>query len=145
MFVAEDRGELLARLRRLVPDEQARWGRMTAPQMVAHLIDQMGHTLGDKPCRPVGSFLRTPALRYAAIYLIPWPKGRVKGPPDAFVTTPSEWEADIERLVRLVERMGGRDESGKWPDHGLFGRMRGKDWGHFCYKHFDHHLRQFGR
>ena len=30
------------------------------------------------------------------------------------------------------------------PDHALFGRMSGKDWGFFCYKHFDFHLQQFG-
>lgn len=136
---------VIARLRRLAPDTPRRWGRMSAPQMVAHLTDQMSHCLGDRPCAPDRSYLHWPLIRHAAIYWVPWPKGRAKGPPDAFVTQPADWDGDLERLIRLVERFGGCDPAGHWPEHAQMGRMSGSDWGFFCYKHFDHHLRQFGR
>jgi hypothetical protein len=144
-FDPSRRQEILDRIGRLSPDSQHRWGRMTAPQMVAHLRDQMSHCLGDRPCTPVPSVLRWAPLRYASIYWIPWPKGRAKGPPDAFVTQPGSWPADIANLLELVERFGARDPNSKWPNHAIFGPMRGGDWGYFCYKHFDHHLRQFGQ
>ena len=112
--------------------------------MVAHLRDQMSHCLGDRPCTPVPSLLRWAPLRHASIYWIPWPKGRIQGPPDAFVTQPGDWQDDVADLVGLVERFGARDPAAQWPNHALFGSMRGADWGVFCYKHFDHHLRQFG-
>ena len=48
-------------------------------------------------------------------------------------------------LIALVERFAARDPSSAWPEHALFGRMRGSEWSFFCYKHFDHHLRQFGQ
>lgn len=144
LFESRDRVEILTRLRTLAPDAARRWGRMTAPQMIAHLTDQMGHTLGDRPCAPVQSLLRGALVRYLSIYWVPWPKGRIKGPPDAFVTKPTTWEADVGALEVLVERFAARAPSREWPDHALFGKMTGNDWGVFCYKHFNHHLSQFG-
>jgi hypothetical protein len=144
-FSPADRQEIVARLRRLSPDTPRRCGRMTAPQMVAHLRDQMAHCLGDRPCTPVRSLLRWAPLRYASIYWVPWPRGRLKGPPDAFVTRPASWPSDLAHLLELVARFGTRDPGGSWPAHAILGRMRGVDWGCFCYKHFDHHLRQFGQ
>ncbi len=144
MFDPSARREIQDRLRILRPDSPRRWGRMDAPRMVAHLCDQMRHTLGDTACRPQRSWLRLPLLRHAAIYLLPWPRGRIQGPPDAFSTAPAEWESDVEALDALLERFAARDPHGDWPPHALFGAMSGRDWGVFCYRHFDHHLRQFG-
>ncbi len=143
-FDASCRQAILARLRSLKPDAERRWGRMTAAQMVGHLTDQMHHALGDCPVAARPGLLRWPAVRYASIYLVPWPKGRVRGPREAFVTQPTSWEADVGGLEALLERFAARRPEDGWPDHALFGRMTGRDWGVFIYKHFDHHLRQFG-
>lgn len=137
--------EVTARLRGLTPDSARQWGRMSAPQMVAHLTDQMTHCLGDEPCRPERTFLHWAPFRHLAIYWIPWPKGRIKGPADAFVTRPVDWDTDLGRLIGLVERVAASDPDARWPEHSFFGPMTGRDWGFFCYKHLDHHLRQFGR
>jgi hypothetical protein len=112
--------------------------------MVAHLTDQMTHTLGLVSTRPRLNLLRLPLMKYLSIYWVPWPRGRVKGPPEAYVTRPGSWPEDMERLIGFVEAFGARKMVGDWPEHALFGRMSGKDWGVFCHKHFDHHLRQFG-
>ena len=135
---------MLSRLRSLRPDAQRRWGRMSAPQMIAHLTDQMHHALGDSPVAARPGRLRWLPVVYASIYLIPWPKGRIKGPPEAFATQPTSWEADVAELEALLERFGTSDAGADWPDHALFGHMSGRDWGVFVHKHFDHHLRQFG-
>jgi hypothetical protein len=144
LFDAHDRAVILSRIHRLAPETRRRWGRMSAGQMVAHLSDQMRHALGDARCRPVPGLLRNRLARWAAIYWLPWPRGRIKGPPDAFATLPAAWPSDLAALVDLVERFGEREPSGEWPPHGLFGPMTGRDWGHFCHKHLDHHLTQFG-
>jgi hypothetical protein len=144
-FNATDRERIIDRISRLAADTPRHWGRMTAPQMVAHLRDQMAHCLGDRPATPVKSILRWPPIRFASIYLIPWPKGRIKGPIDAFVTQPGDWDDDVNHLIALVRRFAARDPGAAWPPHALLGRMTGRDWGAFCHKHFDHHLRQFGR
>lgn len=145
LFDPDCRREVIERLRRLSAETPRQWGTMSAPRMVAHLTDQMYHCLGDVAPRPVPGPLRWSLVRHAFIYWIPWPKGRAKGPPDAFVTQPKEWEPDLAHLIGLVERLGARGPGGDWPDHALFGRMSGVDWGFFCFKHFDHHLRQFGQ
>lgn len=144
LFDEACRAETLARLRRLTPESERRWGTMTAPRMVAHLIDQMSHTLGDKPVAPMPGLIRNPVMKFLVLYVIPWPKGRIKGPPEAFLTQPSDWAADVAKLEDSVNRLAKRGPGGAWPDHPKFGPMSGKDWGVFCAKHFDHHLRQFG-
>lgn len=144
LFDSAGRREIVSRLGRLHPNSVRRWGRMTAPQMIAHLTDQMTHTLGDVPVAARPGPLRWPVVRFLSIYWVRWPRGRVHGPPEAYVTEPQEWSADLQRVVGLVERFARRDPEADWPDHALFGPMTGEDWGVFCHKHFDHHLRQFG-
>lgn len=143
-FDDADRAAILARLRSLTADAPARWGRMSAPRMVVHLTDQMTHALGDVPSVWRPNPLSWPIVKQLVRDVLPWPKGRAKGPPEAFVTEPAEWEADLARLIGMVERFGKRSPGEDWPDHILFGRMTGAAWGRFCHKHFDHHLRQFG-
>jgi hypothetical protein len=144
MFDARCRRAMLERLRSIRPDSPRRWGRMLAPQMVMHLTDQMRHALGDCPVKARPGPLRWSAVRWASIYLLPWPKGRIKGPSEAFVSVPGAWEADVAGLEALLERFAARGPEGAWPDHALFGPMSGRDWGVFVHKHFDHHFRQFG-
>lgn len=144
LFDDECRRKILDRVRGLGPDTKARWGRMDAPRMVAHLSDQLRHTLKESPVAPRPGPLRWPPLRWASIYLVPWPKGRLQGPPEAFKSRPTTWEADVAELESLIERVGGLGPDADWPEHALLGRMSYRDWGVFCHKHIDHHLRQFG-
>ncbi len=116
---------------------------MTAPQMLAHLRDQMRHTLGDARAAPRRGPLRWPIVKHAVLYWLPWPKGRVQGPPEAFVSRPTTWDADLTAFEALVARFV-QDERTTWPEHALFGPMSRRAWGHFCHRHFDYHLRQFG-
>ena len=81
-----DRERLLARFRGLRADASPRWGRMTAPHMLTHLSDQMRHTLGDARAAPRPGPLRLPIIRQLVMYWIPWPRGRVQGPPEAFLS-----------------------------------------------------------
>ncbi|HEY8223775.1 MAG TPA: hypothetical protein VIG25_00775 [Pyrinomonadaceae bacterium] len=144
MFDKATKAELIERINHLRPNAARRWGRMTAPQMIVHLSDQMRQTLGDAVAAGRPGPLRNPLVRYLAIYWLPWPKGRIKGPPEAFVTKPTTWDADVATLIDLVNRFLERGPSGEWPDQALFGHMTGKSWGVFCHKHFNHHLTQFG-
>ncbi len=143
MFNDIERQALLTRLRRLEVGTRARWGRLSAPGMVVHLIDQMRITLGELPCDPMPGILRYSPIRELILYWAPWPRG-VSGPPEAFTTTSTSWTGDLTRLESLVEQFVRRGPEGTWPDHPRFGRMTGTAWGIFCYRHFDHHIHQFG-
>lgn len=141
---ASHRRGLFDRLARLDPEQPALWGSLTAPRMLAHLCDQMRMPLRDQPCAPIPSPTRYPVLRELFLYVLPWPKGRIQGPPEAFQADPAQWSEDLATLNGLVDRYLSLEPDRTWPDHPHFGRMNRRAWGAFCYKHFDHHLRQFG-
>ena len=144
MFREADRQEMLARLRRLTPDSPGLWGRMSAPRMVTHLVDQMRYTLGDIPATMRPGLWRHQPAKFVALYLLPWPKGRIEGPPEMFVTPPASWEHDVAALETLVRRFADQDRARAWPEHPFLGRLSGWQWGVFVHRHFDHHVRQFG-
>jgi hypothetical protein len=117
---------------------------MTAPQMLAHLSDQMRHTLGDAHAAPRPGPLRWPILKQLVIHWLPWPKGRVQGPPEAFLTQPTTWDVDLVTFEGLVQRFVQAEDRTDWPEHAFFGHMTYRCWGFFCYRHCDYHLQQFG-
>ena len=69
-------GDVLARLDRIQPGARARWGRMSAHQMLCHLSDSYRFALGERSASPAtGPFQRT-VMKWVALYLpIRWPKG----------------------------------------------------------------------
>ena len=51
-------------------------------------------------------------------------------------------QAKATRLLNEFHQLGERGCDGHV--HGFFGKMTGAEWGVTQFKHFDHHLRQFG-
>ena len=141
---SKDRKRILERIGRLDRDHPPLWGRMDAPRMVAHLCDQMRLTLDGVEVAPVQSYARYPVVRELLLYLLPWPKGKVKGPPEAFASEPGGWEQGLKDLAELIERFAREEPRASYPDHPFFGPMNRREWGVLCYRHTDHHLRQFG-
>jgi hypothetical protein len=88
MFDPTNRQAIINRLQTLQPDAQRRWGTMSAPQMICHLSDQMRHALRLSPVESRPGPLRLAVVRWASIYVLRWPKGRIKGPPEAYSTEP---------------------------------------------------------
>ena len=58
-------------------------------------------------------------------------------------TAPGEWREDVVTLHALVDRVGARSPDGSWGTHPVFGQVSGPEWGLLCWRHLDHHLRQF--
>src|SRR5690606_31642201 len=58
----------LRRLRRLQPDQPARWGRFTAPAMVCHLADQLRVALGDLSTRRHDNLASRTILKWIVVY-----------------------------------------------------------------------------
>jgi hypothetical protein len=135
--------EILERIRALPADRVPRWGRLNAPQMLAHVADQIRMALGEIPARNGSGMYSFWPMNYLAIYVVRWPKG-VKGPFEAFTTKPQRWDADREALIALIDTFCEKKQQAKWPEHPLFGKLSGKDWAAVSYKHLSHHLGQFG-
>ena len=135
--------EIEQRLTRLAADATARWGRLSAPQMVCHLADSMKMALGDLPVARKNLPIRYPPLKQFIIYLAPFPKGAPTAP-ELLARAPRDWSSDVAELRALVGRFAARGEDATWPEHPAFGRLSGRAWGVLAYRHPDHHLKQFG-
>jgi len=138
---ASVRDELRARLARLTPESNARWGRMTAPQMVAHLADSARMALGDLPVAPTRRAIRYPPLKQLIVYLLPFPKG-VPTAPELIGRVPGDFSHEVHAAGALLERIASPPD-GPRPEHPAFGRLSEQAWGVLVYRHYDHHLRQF--
>jgi Protein of unknown function (DUF1569) len=143
-----DRAELLGRVRLLRPECAARWGRMSAHQMVCHACDAFRMATGEKAVSPSGSLLQRTALKWIALYVpLAWPAGVPTSPEiDQHLTgtKPAVFAADVAELEALLQAVATQPASFAWPSHPIFGRMSRTDWLRWGYLHVDHHLRQFG-
>jgi hypothetical protein len=137
------RKELLDRLERLGPEATPLWGRMSAPQMLAHLADWMLMARGGLKVAPKNRPLRYAPLKQLVIYWLPFPKG-VPTAPELISRKPLTWDVEHAAVRRHVQWFENLNQKTMWPEHPVFGKMTSKAWCVLAYRHMDHHLRQFG-
>jgi hypothetical protein len=64
------------RLNQLSPDSKARWGRMTAHQMVCHLNDSFRIGTGERYASPATNLFQRTFIKWVALHTtMQWPKG----------------------------------------------------------------------
>ena len=141
----ECKAEILRRLRTVGPDTPARWGRMSAHQMVCHLADACRMASGEKVVTPVAGWLPPVVMKWIALYLpLPWPRGIPTRPElDQLCggTRPGDFVADLARAEMLLDSL---TRQAAWAPHPIFGNMSRADWLRWGYVHTAHHLKQFG-
>jgi hypothetical protein len=140
---APARQELRERLARLTPANDRRWGTMSAPQMLAHLVDAMRMAVGEMQIPSRKLPLRFTPIRQLVIYCLPFPKGAPTAP-QLVSRPPGDWPSECATLLGLIDRFAERERDGGWPEHPAFGKLTGGDWGVLTYRHIDHHFKQFG-
>jgi hypothetical protein len=144
IFNQGDAQELDTRLTKLRPDSQPQFGKMTAPEMVCHMKDSLEVATGVAPASSKDSIMSNPFVRWFIIYHLPWPKAKAQTVPEMLKTKPAEWESDLLQLRRLLHTTASRGASATWARHPAFGEISGRDYGTLIFRHFDHHLGQFG-
>jgi Protein of unknown function (DUF1569) len=139
-----DRTAIRQRIDSVTSTSAARWGRMDAKAMLAHLRQSALMALGDLPvaCKSKRMFQVFP-IKHVILHVVPFPKGAPTAP-ELLVPVEGDVDAIRSELVSLVERIGAGPREGDGPVHPLFGRLSFEEWGVATYKHTDHHLRQFG-
>jgi hypothetical protein len=140
---ARAREELLDRLERLAPDAAPRWGKMTAPQMLAHLVDWMLMAKGDLKTAAKKRALRYPPIKQLVIYWLPFPRS-VPTAPELISRKPAEWAIERAAVHKHVQWFENLDPTVAWPEHPAFGKLTTNAWCVLAYRHMDHHFRQFG-
>src|SRR5689334_23429746 len=116
------RQEMLTRLGRLSPDAAARWGKMNATQMLAHLVDWMAMADGSLPTAPIRKAgLHYPVLKQIAIYWLPFPKN-VMTAPELRRRQPRDWSIELDAVRQLLAGFDTLANRVDWPHHPVFGR-----------------------
>lgn len=149
---AADRAAIDARLARITPATQRRWGRMTAPQMICHLTDVfrgfMGERVGSGTAPRVGIAGRT-IVKWIGVWSpLPWPHGirtsalvdaeRGGTPPAEFARDVAELRAATDRFVAALPMVAAERA------HLVFGPLSEWEWARWGWRHMNHHLTQFG-
>ena len=116
---------------------------MNAGQMLSHLVQTLRMATGEMPTKSRRLPMRYPPLRQFIIYLMPFPKG-VGTAKELMPVDGVELAASRDDLHHLLEALARKQSERSWPEHPAFGRLSGREWGVLVYRHFDHHLRQFG-
>ena len=144
-----DKAEIVERLRRLSSDAQRQWGKMTAHQMICHLIDSHRLPMGERKAADKSNFATRTIVKLLALRApMQWPHG-VKTAPELDQAAgaglaPSVFESDRAQLLQLIDRFSAEHRDFQFALHPIFGRMSEWEWMRWAYLHADHHLRQFG-
>ena len=134
------------RIARLRPDSQRKWGKMNAPQAVAHCSKGLELALGELwPPRALLGRIMGPIIK-PKVFENDEPLRRntptVKG-----LVIQDERDLAKERglLYGMIDRFVAAGPKGcTTHPHSFFGPLTPQEWAILMYKHLDHHLRQFG-
>jgi hypothetical protein len=140
--------EIVERLASLTSDDRARWGKMSAHQMLCHLRDSYCLALGEKTASSATGLLQRTIVKGFALWVpLHWPKGvptRPEMEQGNGGTPPVEFESDRNALRTVLDRFCTEAREPR-AEHPFFGPMTPGEWWRWGYLHADHHLRQFGR
>lgn len=138
---------ILERLAALTPETAPRWGKMNSAQVLGHLDAVVRYTMGELPPMPDRSTWQSrwvfkPLIIYGIVSIphnvrIPSRPGK----PDPVVP-----EGTLEQLGASLDEYLVRAKNGSLPPaiHPFFGVLSASTWTKFHYRHFEHHLTQFG-
>jgi Protein of unknown function (DUF1569) len=146
LFEAGTAKEIQERIARLGPGCARQWGKMTAPQAMAHCSVGMEWAVGDRvePRMFLGRILGP--IAKSQVLKDEKPMGR-NAPTAKSLVVKDERDLgkECQRLSALVERFAAGGPQGCTKNaHTFFGQMTPEEWAALMYKHVDHHLRQFG-
>jgi hypothetical protein len=137
--------EVKERIARLRSDSERLWGRMNAPQAVAHCSASLEMALGD--IRPRWVLLgRILGGIIKPVVLGNGPMRRNTSTLEGLaVRDERDLQKERPRLYGMIDRFVAAGPKGcSTHPHSLFGPLTGEEWATLMYKHLDHHLRQFG-
>jgi hypothetical protein len=139
--------QIKVRMGKLEPQSERRWGKMTAPQMLAHCSVSMQWAVGEVvpekaalPARLLGWLVKPMVFRNEDPLRKNSPTTK-----SLIVADKRDLGRERERLSELIDKFAAGGAAGCTKNsHSFFGKMKPEEWAILMYKHLDHHLRQFG-
>jgi hypothetical protein len=146
LFEAARVEEVKERMAQLRLDSEPLWGRMNAPQALAHCSAAVEWAVGDRI--PPRMYLGRIMGRIVKPMVFGNDEPMRRNSPtakDLVVQDERDLGTERERLRGLIDRFAAAGPNGcTTHPHSFFGRLTPEEWATLLYKHLDHHLRQFG-
>ncbi len=146
LYNETDVNKIIERLEKLTPAAKRQWGTMDIAQMLAHCNVSLETAMGlNFPKRKFLGRLFGKLLKRKFIDNKPMIKNSVTE--DYYITKASvfEFEKEKARAIKLVHSFYiNGPEKCTTHKHSYFGSLTPEEWAILKWKHYDHHLRQFG-
>ncbi len=137
---------LVARLENVTENSERQWGKMTAFQMCRHMLVSCEIALGKRTYkrqfmgRIFGKMILKSLIKTADDF-------SKNSPTASFLVIKEDGDLETEKakliaLLKEFPEQGAAELDGRL--HPFFGTISSAGWSRLTYKHFDHHLRQFG-
>mgnify|MGYP003627156440 FL=1 len=138
--------EMIARINKLKADTKPEWGKMSAPQMLAHCNVTYEMVYENKHPKPnfFMKFILKTFVKNIVVGEKPYKRNSQTAP--AFLITDSrDFDLERKRLIGYLnqtQQLG--EESFNNKESHSFGKLSIVEWNNMFYKHLDHHMTQFG-
>ena len=146
---SKTRETIVERIKSILGDEKAQWGKMSVHEMLCHSSDQIRMALGELKTDYIGSKAQETILKWLVLIGMPAPKGKVETVKELKQgiggTKPTTFDEDKKTFIQLVNEFDQKYPPDKTVRHPAFGMMNKKEWGRLVYIHADYHLKQFGK
>lgn len=142
LFDTAVKQDIINRINKLTPQNQAQWGKMNVAQMLAHCQMPLGVATGKHKLKR--NFLLSligPLFKKQLFNEQPFKKNL---PTDKsfIIADPQGFETEKQKLIDMVNVFSDTTMSGE--PHPFFGKLTKEEWSKGTWKHLDHHLQQFG-
>lgn len=146
IFTAPVAEAVIARINKLTPTTQPKWGKMSVDQMLAHCNVTYEMVYDDIHPKP-GAFKRFLLKSFVKNLVVNETPYKHNSPtaPQFLVKGDKDFEKEKTRLIGYINKttkLGGTHFEGK--ESLSFGKLTTNEWNNMFYKHLDHHLMQFG-
>lgn len=146
LFESETHQDILNRIEKLNKNSIANWGKMNVGQMLKHCQLPLEIALGKREMNAKPNFFTKMIFKLFKPMMYndkPWKRNI--GTPKEFVITESQvFETEKNNVLNLINEFVSKKDETNWPEHPIFGHFTVEQRGQMQYKHFDHHLTQFG-
>lgn len=145
-FNPETTKSCLSRLEKITAETKPQWGKMSAPQMLAHL--NVPYDMAYGLINPKFNGFTKLMLRWFVKPGVVGEKPYKKNSPTApifKIVDERDFEEEKAKLIDYInktEQLGEAYFEGR--DYVSFGKMKATEWSNLFYKHMDHHFTQFG-
>lgn len=146
VFKQSDVDAIIARINKLQPTSQPKWGKMSVDQMLAHCNVSYELVYEDK--HPKSGFWMELMLKWFVkkfvVNEVPY-KPNIRTGPQFIIKGSKDFHAEKKRLINYINKtlqLGEGHFDGK-KSHS-FGVLSKTEWNNMFVKHLEHHLSQFG-